>query len=56
MNRNPSPSGWIGLNIKLDEKGLSFTQKNTNEHPGELARPRRMELASALNRLRELTM
>ena len=56
-NEQKSISEWLDwIEHQIDEKGLSFTQKNTNEHPGELARPRRMELASALNRLRELTM
>jgi predicted ABC-class ATPase len=39
---------------QLDEKGLASFTDFPNEHPGDLARPRMLELASALNRLRTL--
>ncbi len=48
---------WLDwIEQQIDRNGLNFTQKNQEEHPGELARPRRMEIASALNRLRRLTV
>nr|WP_289037536.1 ABC-ATPase domain-containing protein [uncultured Allobacillus sp.] len=56
-NEQKSIPEWLDwIEHQIDEFGLSFTQKNTQEHPGELARPRRLELASALNRIRKLTM
>ncbi|TFB13164.1 ATPase [Filobacillus milosensis] len=39
---------------EVNKKGLSFTQKNQEEHPGDLAMPRRFELAAAINRLRQI--
>ncbi|WP_349409530.1 ABC-ATPase domain-containing protein [Pseudalkalibacillus sp. SCS-8] len=39
---------------QLDEKGLASFTEFPNQHPGDLARPRVLELASALNRLRTL--
>ncbi|WP_226576494.1 ABC-ATPase domain-containing protein [Halobacillus litoralis] len=37
---------------QLDEKGLASIAPFKDQHPGELARPRRFEIAAALNRLR----
>ncbi|NIK13101.1 ABC-ATPase domain-containing protein [Alkalibacillus almallahensis] len=47
---------WLdALEQAMDEEGLSFTQgKRRHEHPGDLARPRRFEIAAALNRIRHL--
>ncbi|MDQ0159879.1 ABC-ATPase domain-containing protein [Alkalibacillus salilacus] len=47
---------WLdALEQAMDEEGLSFTQgKRQHEHPGDLARPRRFEIAAALNRIRDL--
>ncbi|WP_411954969.1 ABC-ATPase domain-containing protein [Alkalibacillus sp. S2W] len=47
---------WLdALEQAMDEEGLSFTQgKRRYEHPGDLARPRRFEIAAALNRIRHL--
>jgi predicted ABC-class ATPase len=39
---------------QIDENGLSSFAPFPNQHPGELARPRSIELAAALNRLRTL--
>ncbi len=39
---------------QLDEGGLASFTEFPNQHPGDLARPRMLELASALNRLRTL--
>ncbi|MGM7700087.1 ABC-ATPase domain-containing protein [Pseudalkalibacillus sp. Hm43] len=39
---------------QLDESGLASFTEFPNQHPGDLARPRMLELASALNRLRTL--
>lgn len=39
---------------QLDEKGLASFTEFPNQHPGDLARPRMLELASAMNRLRTL--
>ncbi|RWZ55330.1 ATPase [Halobacillus fulvus] len=36
----------------LDEKGLAAYAPFKDQHPGELARPRRFEIAAALNRMR----
>ncbi|MCF6136108.1 ABC-ATPase domain-containing protein [Pseudalkalibacillus berkeleyi] len=40
--------------LQLNEKGLASFTEFPNQHPGDLARPRMLELASALNRLRTL--
>ncbi|GGD03031.1 ATPase [Thalassobacillus devorans] len=37
---------------QLDEKGLSSFAPFQDQHPGELARPRRFEIAATLNRMR----
>ncbi|MFD2924476.1 ABC-ATPase domain-containing protein [Halobacillus naozhouensis] len=40
------------IDQQLDEQGLASFAPFKDQHPGELARPRRFEIASALNRLR----
>ncbi|WP_221568787.1 ABC-ATPase domain-containing protein [Alkalihalobacillus sp. TS-13] len=57
---------WLGLlsvsdlleriETQLNEKGLASFTDFPNQHPGDLARPRMLELASALNRLRTLAI
>ncbi|UOR13310.1 ABC-ATPase domain-containing protein [Halobacillus amylolyticus] len=58
-----SKKGWLDKNYslkelldkidqQLDEEGLASIAPFKDQHPGELARPRRFEIASALNRLR----
>lgn len=44
------------LDAELDEAGVDRLGSERGEHPGELARPRRMEIAAALNRLRTLRL
>ncbi|WP_257351428.1 ABC-ATPase domain-containing protein [Pseudalkalibacillus decolorationis] len=39
---------------QMNQKGLESFTEFPNQHPGDLARPRMLELASALNRLRTL--
>ena len=39
---------------QIDEKGLGSLTMFPDQHPGELARPRRFEIAAALNRIRTL--
>lgn len=39
---------------KMDKEGLSSFVRYKDQHPGELARPRMLEFAAALNRLRTL--
>lgn len=38
--------------VQMNQQGLSSFTKRPNEHPGELARPRRFEIAATLNRIR----
>lgn len=40
------------IDKQLDAEGLSFVSPFQNQHPGELARPRRFEIAATLNRIR----
>ncbi len=40
------------IDQQLDEQGLASFAPFKDQHPGELARPRRFEIAAALNRLR----
>ena len=42
------------LDADLDRAGLDLLAQRAGEHPGDLARPRMLELAAALNRLRTL--
>lgn len=42
------------VEMRLEKDGLASFTLRPNEHPGELARPRRLEIAAALNRLRTL--
>lgn len=42
------------LDADLDRAGLDLLAQRPGEHPGDLARPRMLELAAALNRLRTL--
>ncbi|MFN8512951.1 MAG: ABC-ATPase domain-containing protein [Thermomicrobiales bacterium] len=42
------------LDADLDRLGLDLLAQRQGEHPGELARPRMLEVAAALNRLRTL--
>jgi len=53
-----APLGRVldGLESLLDEEGLEALSpfRRGDEHPGNLARPRRFEIAAALNRLRTL--
>ncbi|MRG86816.1 ABC-ATPase domain-containing protein [Salinibacillus xinjiangensis] len=37
---------------QIDSRGLASFTSRPNEHPGEIARPRRFEIAATLNRLR----
>lgn len=41
---------------EIDEKGLDVISPFYGQHPGDLALPRKLELAAALNRLRTLTI
>lgn len=41
---------------KLDQEGLDSFGFNKGKHPGELAKPRTLEIAAALNRLRTLSI
>ncbi|WP_334313864.1 ABC-ATPase domain-containing protein [Aquibacillus salsiterrae] len=40
------------LDYQIDQQGLHSFSPYPNQHPGELARPRRFEIAAALNRVR----
>jgi len=42
------------LGAALDHSGLDLLAERPEEHPGDLARPRMLEVAAALNRLRTL--
>ncbi len=42
------------LDADLDRAGLDLLAERLGEHPGELARPRMLEVAAAINRLRSL--
>lgn len=42
------------LDAALDRAGLDLLAERPDEHPGDLARPRMLEVAAALNRLRTL--
>jgi hypothetical protein len=42
------------LDAELDRAGLDLLAPRPGEHPGDLARPRPLEIAAALNRLRSL--
>lgn len=42
------------LDTDLDRAGLDLVAERPGEHPGDLARPRALEIAAALNRLRTL--
>ncbi len=42
------------LDRELDRQGLDLLAERAGEHPGDLARPRMLEVAAALNRLRTL--
>lgn len=41
---------------QIDEKGLASFTINPNRHPGELARPRKYEIAAVFNRMRTAKM
>ncbi|PKR78221.1 ATPase [Halalkalibacillus sediminis] len=62
MALKPSSSEWTleewldQIEEEIDQNGLSFTQKNQKAHPGDIARPRRFEIAAAINRLRGVQM
>lgn len=43
-----------GIQKQIEENGLASLSEFRDQHPGELARPRVMEIAGALNRLRTL--
>ncbi|SER11270.1 ABC-ATPase domain-containing protein [Piscibacillus halophilus] len=46
---------WLNhFEKEIHRKGLSFTQKSKEQHPGDLAMPRRFEIAAAINRLRQI--
>jgi hypothetical protein len=47
-----------GLDALLDAEGLDVLDPfhDPGRHPGDLARPRRFEIAAAINRLRSLRM
>ncbi|MBN9656511.1 ABC-ATPase domain-containing protein [Halobacillus sp. GSS1] len=40
------------IELQLDQKGLASFAPFKDQHPGELARPRRFEIAATLNRIR----
>lgn len=40
------------IDKQIDAEGLSFAAPFRNQHPGELARPRKFEIAATLNRIR----
>lgn len=40
------------IDKQIDEKGLASITLHPNEHPGELARPRKYEIAAVFNRMR----
>ena len=42
------------LEADLDRRGLDLLASHPGEHPGDLARPRMLEVAAAINRLRSL--
>lgn len=42
------------VNQQIDEQGLASFTPFSNQHPGDLARPRTFEIAAAMNRLRTL--
>ncbi|GAA0470801.1 ABC-ATPase domain-containing protein [Alkalibacillus silvisoli] len=50
---------WLdAFEVYMEKYGLSFTQqgRSQRQHPGDLARPRRFEIAAAINRIRHLTI
>lgn len=42
------------INEQMDQKGLATYTAHPDQHPGDLARPRRFEIAAVLNRIRTL--
>ena len=53
LNKDQSLSKLLDeLERQLDEQGLASFAPFQNQHPGELARPRRFEIAATLNRIR----
>ncbi|HET8632303.1 MAG TPA: ABC-ATPase domain-containing protein [Thermomicrobiales bacterium] len=44
------------LDADLDRGGLDILARSPGEHPGDLARPRMLEVAAAINRLRSLAV
>nr|WP_306301217.1 hypothetical protein [Thalassobacillus sp. C254] len=38
----------------MEEKGIDMVSSFPGKHPGELAKPRRIEVSAAINRLRSL--
>ena len=44
------------LDADLDRGGLDILAREPGEHPGDLARPRMLEVAAAINRLRGLAV
>lgn len=55
FKENLTLTEWLDhFEKEINRKGLSFTQKDQEQHPGDLAMPRRFEVASAINRLRQI--
>jgi predicted ABC-class ATPase len=52
--RRTVAEGLAHLDADLDRDGLDLLAPRPGEHPGDLARPRMLEVAAALNRLRSL--
>ncbi|HEU5423289.1 MAG TPA: ABC-ATPase domain-containing protein [Nitrolancea sp.] len=52
--RRTIAEGLARLDADLDRAGLDLLAPQPGEHPGDLARPRMLEVAAALNRLRSL--
>ncbi|WP_027963791.1 ABC-ATPase domain-containing protein [Halalkalibacillus halophilus] len=56
-NNKKTMQEWLDeIETLINQQGLQFTQKQKNKHPGDLARPRRFEIAAAINRLRGMTV
>ena len=54
--RRSIAEGLAALDAELNQSGLDLLAERPGEHPGELARPRMLEVAAALNRLRTLSV
>ncbi|SDK48072.1 ABC-ATPase domain-containing protein [Sediminibacillus albus] len=53
LNKNRSLTELLdAIELQMDEKGLGSFAPFPEQHPGDLARPRRFEIAATLNRMR----